>query len=101
MWDLSEGSFRMPHVPLFSWEELGKMDPAILRTLRHLYFANYTPSADGAMYLSDPGIFDMEKAELSVKQNKMVRDSLQNEKTEVRLANAELLSKYKAKAREL
>ena len=55
----------MPHVPLFSWEELGKMDPAILRTLRHLYFANYTPSTDGAMYLSDPGVFDMQKAELS------------------------------------
>lgn len=65
MWDLSEGRFRMPHVPLFSWEELGKMDPAILRTLRHLYFANYTPSADGAMYMSDTGVFDMEKAELS------------------------------------
>jgi len=65
MWDLSEGRFRMPHVPLFSWEELGKMDSSILRTLRHLYFANYTPSADGAMYVSDPGIFDMEKAELS------------------------------------
>jgi len=65
MWDLSEGRFRMPHVPLFSWEELGKMDPAVLRTLRHLYFANYTPSTDGAMYVSDPGGFDMEKAELS------------------------------------
>jgi len=65
MWDLSEGRFRMPHVPLFSWEELGKMDPAILRTLRHLYFANYMPSTDGAMYLSDTGVFDMQKAELS------------------------------------
>jgi len=65
MWDLSEGRFRMPHVPLFSWEELGKMDPSILRTLRHLYFAAYTPSSDGAMYMSDNGAFDMEKAELS------------------------------------
>jgi glutathione synthase/RimK-type ligase-like ATP-grasp enzyme len=65
MWELSEGRFRMPYVPLFSWEELGKMDPTILRTLRHLYFANYTPSADGAMYISDPGVFDMQKAELS------------------------------------
>ncbi len=65
MWDLSEGRFRKPHVPLFSWEELGKMDPSILRTLRHLYFANYTPSSDGAMYMSDNGPFDMEKAELS------------------------------------
>lgn len=65
MWDLSEGGFRKPHIPLFSWEELGKMDASVLRTLRHLYFSNYTPSADGAMYLSDPGHFDMEKAEPS------------------------------------
>jgi glutathione synthase/RimK-type ligase-like ATP-grasp enzyme len=54
MWDLSGGQFRMPHVPLFSWEELGKIDPSLLRTLRHLYFANYTPSADGAMYYAEP-----------------------------------------------
>jgi len=65
MWDLSEGEFRMPHVPLFSWEELGKMDASVLRTLRHLYFANYTPSTDGAMYLNDLGVFDMQKAALS------------------------------------
>ncbi|MDF1880582.1 hypothetical protein JHD50_04575 [Sulfurimonas sp. MAG313] len=65
MWDLSEGRFRMPHVPLYSWEELGKMDASILRTLRHLYFAQYTPSSDGAMYLSDSGVFDMQKAEKS------------------------------------
>lgn len=65
MWDLSEGQFRKPYVPLYSWEELGKMSPSILRTLRHLYFSVYSPSADGAMYLKDLGIFDMEKAELS------------------------------------
>ncbi|MBT5934162.1 hypothetical protein [Sulfurimonas sp.] len=61
MWDLSNGKFRLPHVPLFSWEELGKMDPAILRTLRHLYFSKYTPSADGEIYMSDTGTFDMER----------------------------------------
>ncbi len=65
MWDLSEGRFRMPHVPLFSWEELGKMDPSVLRTLRHLYFAKYEPSADGAYWLADKGNFDMELAEAS------------------------------------
>ncbi|MCW8894811.1 MAG: hypothetical protein OQK48_02285 [Sulfurimonas sp.] len=60
MWDLSDGRFRLPHVPLFSWEELGKMDPSVLRTLRHLYFAKYEPSADGVYWLSDKGNFGME-----------------------------------------
>jgi glutathione synthase/RimK-type ligase-like ATP-grasp enzyme len=62
MWDLSDGRFRMPHVPLFSWEELGKMSPAMLRTMRHIYFAKYTPSADGAYWLADKGPFEMEAA---------------------------------------
>jgi len=66
MWDLSEGRFRMPHVPLFSWEELGKMDPSVLRTLRHLYFAKYTPSSDGAYWMTDRGDFDMEMTDESL-----------------------------------
>ncbi|MDQ1244949.1 MAG: hypothetical protein QG565_1290 [Campylobacterota bacterium] len=65
MWDLSGGKFRLPHVPLYSWEELGKMDASILRTLRHLYFAKYEPSADGAYWLADKGNFDMERTEAS------------------------------------
>jgi hypothetical protein len=69
MWDLSDGRFRMPHVPLYSWEELGKMDPAVLRTLRHLYFAKYEPSADGAYWLSDKGNFDMERTDESVPED--------------------------------
>ncbi len=69
MWDLSDGRFRMPHVPLFSWEELGKMDPSVLRTLRHLYFAKYEPSADGAYWLADKGNFDMERTDESVPED--------------------------------
>ncbi|MCJ7764707.1 MAG: hypothetical protein MUP09_02080, partial [Thiovulaceae bacterium] len=69
MWDLSDGRFRMPHVPLFSWEELGKMDPAVLRTLRHLYFAKYEPSADGAYWLADKGDFDMERTDESAPED--------------------------------
>jgi len=60
MWDLSVGQFRRPHIPLFSWIELGKMDPSILRTLRHLYFSEFSPSADGAMFMKDKGLFGME-----------------------------------------
>ncbi|WP_345975243.1 hypothetical protein [Sulfurimonas sp. HSL3-7] len=69
MWDLSGGTFRMPHVPLFSWEELGKMDSSVLRTLRHLYFAKYEPSADGAYWLADKGNFDMERTDESVESD--------------------------------
>lgn len=69
MWDLSGGKFRMPHVPLFSWEELGKMDPSVLRTLRHLYFSKYEPSADGAYWLADKGNFDMELTDESVESD--------------------------------
>jgi glutathione synthase/RimK-type ligase-like ATP-grasp enzyme len=53
MWDLSEGRFRMPHVPLYSWEELGKIDASLLRTMRHIHFSDYTPSADGVYWLKD------------------------------------------------
>ena len=60
MWDLSDGRLRLPHVPLYSWEELGKMDPSVLRTLRHLYFSKYEPSVDGTYWLADKGNFDMQ-----------------------------------------
>ena len=65
MWDLSGGKFRLPHVPLYSWVELGKMDPSVLRTLRHLYFAEYQPSVDGAYWLEDKGNIKMELTEES------------------------------------
>ncbi len=46
MWTLSNGRFKKPNIPLYNWEELGKMDPKILRTLRHINFGRYTPSTD-------------------------------------------------------
>jgi competence ComEA-like helix-hairpin-helix protein len=67
MWDLSNGRFKAPHIPLYSWEELGKIDASLLRTMRHIGFSKYKPSCDGAWYVNDKdGKFDMEKAELSV-----------------------------------
>ncbi|PLY06655.1 MAG: alpha-L-glutamate ligase [Arcobacter sp.] len=66
MWDFSNGKFKMPHVPLFSWEELGKIDSSLLRTMRHIGFSKYKPSCDGTWYINDKvDEFDMEKAELS------------------------------------
>lgn len=50
MWSLSEGRFRKPHAPMFNWEELGKLDSSILRTMRHITFGKYTASYDGAYF---------------------------------------------------
>jgi len=66
MWDFSNGKFPMPHVPLFSWEELGKINSSLLRTMRHIGFSKYKPSCDGAYFINEKNdSFDMEKAELS------------------------------------
>ena len=50
MWSLSEGRFRKPHMPMFNWEELGKIDASLLRTMRHIQFGKYSPSYDGAYF---------------------------------------------------
>jgi glutathione synthase/RimK-type ligase-like ATP-grasp enzyme len=66
MWDFSSGLFPKPHVPLFSWEELGKIDSNLLRTMRNISFSQYKPSCDGTWYINDPiDTFDMQKAQLS------------------------------------
>ncbi len=51
MWQISEGRFAKPNIPLYNWEELGKMDSSVLRTLRYITFGRYTPSYDGAYFL--------------------------------------------------
>jgi glutathione synthase/RimK-type ligase-like ATP-grasp enzyme len=51
MWKFSNGRFPLPNVPLYNWEELGKMDSSVLRTLRYITFGRYTPSYDGAYFL--------------------------------------------------
>ena len=66
MWDFSGGRFRKPHLPLYNWEELGKINPSLLRTMRHIEFSKYVPSADGAYYVNDKeGRWDVELAEES------------------------------------
>jgi len=66
MWDFSNGYFPMPHIPLYSWEELGKINPNLLRTMRHLSFSPYTPSADGATYINKAdNPFPMDRTEMS------------------------------------
>jgi len=51
MWKLSDGRFPLPNIPIYNWEELGKMDSRVLRTLRYITFGRYTPSYDGAYFL--------------------------------------------------
>jgi glutathione synthase/RimK-type ligase-like ATP-grasp enzyme len=50
MWLLSDCKFRKPHVPMFNWEELGKIDSSLLRTMRHITFGEYNSSFDGAYF---------------------------------------------------
>ncbi|MEA3513119.1 MAG: hypothetical protein U9R37_05915 [Campylobacterota bacterium] len=57
MWSLSEGRFRKPHMPMFNWEELGKIDSSLLRTMRHISFGKYSPSYDGEYFGTKKKVF--------------------------------------------
>ncbi|MGE4462364.1 MAG: helix-hairpin-helix domain-containing protein, partial [Arcobacter sp.] len=66
MWDFSKGKYPKPHIPLFSWEELGKIDSNLLRTLRNITFGKYTQSYDGERFIKDKEeIFEMEMTDES------------------------------------
>ena len=52
MWKFSDGRFRKPNIPLYNWEELGKIDSSLLRTMRHIAFGKYSPSYDGAYFMN-------------------------------------------------
>ncbi len=47
---ISDGKFKMPHIPVYNWEELGKIDSSLLRTMRYITFGKYSPSFDGAYF---------------------------------------------------
>ena len=38
MWKLSPVHFGQPNIPLYNWEQLGKIDSSLLRTMRHITF---------------------------------------------------------------
>ena len=70
MWDFSNGRFNKPHIPLFSWEELGKIDSNLLRTMRYIGFSKYTASYDGEYFFKDKqDIYEMELVLLSNKSD--------------------------------
>ncbi len=62
MWKFSNGRFPLPNIPIYNWEELGKMDSSVLRTLRYITFGRYTPSYDGAYFL-DKGVKETSEGE--------------------------------------
>ena len=53
MWLLGEGRFSLPNIPIYNWEELGKIDARFLRTMRHIGFSKYTPSQDCGELFTD------------------------------------------------
>ncbi len=63
MWKFSKGVMPKPNIPLYNWEELGKIDSFVLRALRYITFGRYTPSYDGAYFL-DKKMRQTEKGEL-------------------------------------
>jgi len=64
MWSLSGKTLRKPHIPMFNWEELGKIYSSLLRTMRHINFGKYSPSFDGAYFGKKKKTFGKEKVYL-------------------------------------
>ncbi len=64
MWSVSGGQFKKPHMPMFNWEELGKIDSSLLRTMRHITFGTYTASYDGAYFGKKKKVYGNEEVYL-------------------------------------
>ncbi len=52
MWKLSGKRFPKPNIPLYNWEELGKIKSSLLRTIRHISFSQYSASQDSSELFS-------------------------------------------------
>ncbi len=46
MWTLAKHLFTKPYIPMLNWEELGKIDSHLLRTMRHISFSSPSLSED-------------------------------------------------------
>lgn len=68
MWSLSNGQFKKPYIPLFNWEELGKIRSSLLRTMRHITFGEYTPSYDAGDALAREELWSLLPIELRGKE---------------------------------
>ncbi len=91
MWDFSNGLYSKPHIPMFSWEELGKVNSSLLRTLRNISFSKYKPSYDGEWFLNDQDGFEMERVLLSMDSD--VPESIEFEQLPDFVKNEDKLTK--------
>jgi len=66
IWKFSNGRFPKPNIPIYNWEELGKMDSSVLRTLRYITFGRYTPSYDGAYFLDSKTVETVEEGDVKL-----------------------------------
>jgi hypothetical protein len=86
MWLLSDGNkkykFRKPHFPMFNWEELGKIDSSLLRTMRHITFGQYNSSYDGAYFGKKKKIYGKNKIYLHELDKKYKIYKVKNRKKE-------------------
>jgi len=53
MWKFGNGRFKKPNIPLYNWEQLGRMDSSVLRVLRNVTFGTYSQSSDGDFYIGE------------------------------------------------
>jgi len=67
MWTLCSERFKKPHIPLYNWEELGKIRTPLLRTMRNITFGEYTPSCDSAdsVAVTNPELYPLLPVEFS------------------------------------
>ena len=68
MWTLCSERFKKPHIPLYNWEELGKIRTPLLRTMRNITFGEYTPSSDSAdsAAVTNPELYPLLPVELQL-----------------------------------
>ncbi len=61
MWKLSDGRIPCPHIPMYNWEELGKISSTVLRTMRNITFSQHqdiqtiTDTCENFQALDDDG----------------------------------------------
>ena len=64
MWNISDGQFRKPHIPMFNWEELSKIESSLLRTLRNIHFGKFSESFDGEYFGKKKKVYGSKKVYL-------------------------------------
>lgn len=66
MWLFSNGQFAKPYIPLNNWEELGKIDSKLLRTMRQIAFSkpSYSQDCGDSLVEQDSAMYQLLPMEL-------------------------------------